>query len=318
MQQKEHSKEEPIREGRLVAGKYQVIKRLAETKLSILYMAVRRNTDETVILKAPHLSSISKTAQESKNPGLESILRHAIYNEHTLLENLDYSGIPKTYGLHFESRVPVMAMEYVPSSLKRFFNNKQFLPRLADFIMQFADILDYLYRKGVVHGDIKPSNIMCNRNEIKLIDFNISSNRKSPFIYDGQKIIIGLPEWLHSMTEEYASPEVRKYKNPDAASDMYSFCRVLDRLIIDHKFNNEYPSIDTVPLDMEKKAVFGNVDRDRLIVFGELYEKYPTALCDIHKGCTNPLPEKRINPRELKNLGQKLLEESKFSIYQNI
>jgi serine/threonine protein kinase len=85
------------------------------------------------------------------------------------------------------------------------------IQNIALFLNEVLSAIGYIHEKGLIHLDIKPSNIMLSdRNEIKVIDFGISqdSNRKE------KESVMGSPS--------YMSPEQIIGKNIDFRSDIYS------------------------------------------------------------------------------------------------
>ena len=106
-----------------------------------------------------------------------------------------------------------LIMEYVDGlNLKNFVEQVGALPaqNVGLFCMELLAALEYAHKKEVLHLDIKPANIMLSeKNEIKLIDFGISSDSKK-----SNKEIMGSPY--------YMSPEQISGSNIDERSDIYS------------------------------------------------------------------------------------------------
>ena len=79
----------------------------------------------------------------------------------------------------------VSAVEYPPANLAR--PAREIIARLsypravAWFIARLAEALDYAYGRGVLHGDVKPSNILLTADgEPMLLDFNLAVGWRSP------------------------------------------------------------------------------------------------------------------------------------------
>lgn len=90
----------------------------------------------------------------------------------------------------------------------------------ALFISETLDALEYSHSCGIIHLDIKPSNIMLSiENKIKLIDFGISKTRDT--VNDGVKM--GTPY--------YMSPEQIKGNDIDERTDIYSLGVTLFELV---------------------------------------------------------------------------------------
>jgi serine/threonine protein kinase len=79
---------------------------------------------------------------------------------------------------------------------------------------QFCDGLAEAHSLGVVHRDLKPQNIMIDKNgNAKIMDFGIARSVREKGI-TGPSVLIGTPE--------YMSPEQAEAKEVDQQSDIYS------------------------------------------------------------------------------------------------
>jgi serine/threonine-protein kinase len=88
-----------------------------------------------------------------------------------------------------------------------------------------ADAFNFCHKKGVVHADIKPSNIIIMKNfkEIRVIDFGIAKMAVLSSPSMTSEFTVGSPD--------YMAPEYIKKKKTDYLTDIYSFGLVMYKMI---------------------------------------------------------------------------------------
>ena len=126
------------------------------------------------------------------------------------------------------SHVPFIVMEYVDGRTIRDLlrEDRRLLPERA---LEITDgvlrALDYSHRAGIVHRDIKPGNVMLNRQgEIKVMDFGIARA-----VSDAQATMTQTAQVIG--TAQYLSPEQARGERVDARSDLYSVGCLLYELL---------------------------------------------------------------------------------------
>ncbi|MFC1854062.1 serine/threonine-protein kinase PknK, partial [candidate division CSSED10-310 bacterium] len=115
--------------------------------------------------------------------------------------------------------------------------------KIMSCLCQVCDGLTYIHNQGVIHRDVKPSNIMITtEGQSKLMDFGLVKSREFSISLTKTGIISG--------TVAYMSPEQAMGKNLDIRTDIYSLGVVLYEI-----FTNTLPFYDENPINLLKKHV---------------------------------------------------------------
>jgi serine/threonine-protein kinase len=186
-----------------------------------VYKAFDTTLDRTVVLKllAPELIA-------------EEASRQRFLREARLASALDHANICTIYEIAEVDNQYFIAMQYVPGkTLKKLIGSKAFsFDSVLSIGLQIADALAAAHAKGIVHRDIKSSNIIITpRGQAKVLDFGLAKllNEKGrasdsgPLNDDLTKV--GSPLG----TPTYMSPEQARGERVDHRSDIYSFGVVL-------------------------------------------------------------------------------------------
>ncbi len=133
------------------------------------------------------------------------------------IAKLDHPNIIKIYNIEFLEKNVFLIMEYVKgNTLSKILSSKRILTvsRALKILSPLANALAYAHSKGIIHLDIKPSNIMItDENVLKLMDFGIS--------HDKEKADSKAPEGLG--TPKYMAPELFTKDDIDHRTDIYAF-----------------------------------------------------------------------------------------------
>ena len=156
----------------------------------------------------------------------ERIFRKMFFNEAQTAGSLDNPNILRVHDAGEQDGVPYIVMEYVSGerTLKDHCLPESALPiqRVIEIGFTCARALDYAHRRGVIHRDIKPTNIMLNDDgDVKIGDFGIAQLAQG----DATQVmgIVGSPL--------YMSPEQASEEALNNQTDIYSLGAVLFELI---------------------------------------------------------------------------------------
>ncbi|HEY2322349.1 MAG TPA: tetratricopeptide repeat protein, partial [Thermoanaerobaculia bacterium] len=155
--------------------------------------------------------------------------------EFATLAELNHPNIVKVfdYGL-VEDRYPYFTMEYIHGRrISEFFDGKNW-NGLYDVVLQIASALHYIHRRGIVHLDLKPSNILVDESGCaKLMDFGLAIASRQ--VLDRQ--IRG--------TLQYMAPEVLKQDRVDSRADLYALGMTLYETV-----TGALPGYGKAPIDV--------------------------------------------------------------------
>lgn len=131
---------------------------------------------------------------------------------------LDHECIAKLYDRYVGDDMQFLVMEYVEGiTLRQYLIKKGRLevPTVISIVSQILATLDYLHSKGMVHGDIKPQNILLQASgRIVLSDFGVARQSEENDTPDSDGKAVG--------TVYYLSPEQARGREACKRSDLYS------------------------------------------------------------------------------------------------
>lgn len=138
--------------------------------------------------------------------------------EAKLLASINHPGIAFIYSFGEQEGEHYFAMQWCPGgSLSALIRSKQrveVLPAI-DIILQCAHALSAASKKGVVHRDVKPSNILFDENQhVKIVDFGIA------FAQNASARLTQVQEFLG--TPSFMAPEQAQSSTVDQRADIYS------------------------------------------------------------------------------------------------
>lgn len=190
-------------------GRYEILSELGRGGMAIVFLGYQRSLDRQIAIKVllPFLAF--------DNELVERFLREA-----RTQGKLDHPSIIKVYEVYNEGGLTFFTMPYVVGRSLRTFLEDQPRPPLTTvhrYLCQAADALAYAHRRGVIHRDVKPDNMIIDaeRDCVILTDFGIAKALGAATTLTTPGDLLGTPQ--------YMAPEQGEGKSDlDGRADQYS------------------------------------------------------------------------------------------------
>ena len=202
-------------------GKYDVKDMINRGSMGIVYLGYDPYIDRDVAIKVALAESLNDPVSGNR-------YRKMFFNEAHTAGLLTHPNIISIFDAGVDQDICYIVMEYVTggTTLKKYCTPESVLPveKVVEIIFKCAKALDYAHRQGVVHRDIKPTNILVTEDyDIKIGDFSIAHINK-PDATDTQPLgMMGSPR--------YMSPEQLKDDTITGQSDLFSLGVVMYELL---------------------------------------------------------------------------------------
>ncbi len=195
-------------------GQYRLLSLLGEGGFSEVYLG------EHIYLK-------THAAIKILTIPLEQDERSRFLSEARIIAHLDHPHIVRVLDFGLQDRVPFIVLSYAPhGSIRQLYPKGAALPlpTIVDVVRQLADALQYAHSQQLIHGDVKPENILVGRGQEALLsDFGVA---------------VVASHSLHnsdiSGTVAYMSPEQLRGE-PCFASDQYALGIVVYEWLSGHR-----------------------------------------------------------------------------------
>ncbi len=206
---------EELTTGATFAQRFQIIEEIGKGGMGRVYKALDTEVQEKVALKLikPEIAADHTTIERFRN-------------ELKLARRIAHRNVTRMFDLGKYAGAYYITMEYVPGEdLKSFIRRIGRLPvgKALAIAVQIAEGLAEAHRLGVIHRDLKPRNVIIDKEgNARIMDFGIARSISSSGMTD-RGIMLGTPE--------YVSPEQAETKEVDERSDIYSFGIVLFEML---------------------------------------------------------------------------------------
>src|SRR4030066_1830432 len=201
--------------GTLFAGRYEIIEELGAGGMGRVYRAYDKKIEEEAALKLirPEIAGEKRTVERCRN-------------EIKTARKITHKHVCRTHDLGEEGKALFITMEYVRGEdLKSLIRRTRVLATgtALSIARQVAEGLGEAHSLGVVHRDLKPGNIMIEKDgNDKIMDFGVAPSLARPGT-TVEGAVIGTPE--------YMSPEQVDGKTAGQRADIYALGVILFEMV---------------------------------------------------------------------------------------
>jgi len=200
---------------RVVGGRYTLLREIGRGGMGVVWVSVDRTIGRRVAIKELHLP-------DGVTPAEREVFEERVLREARAAGRLNDPGVVTVYDVVREQGTTYIVMELIEATtLTDLVRDRGPLPQhtVARLAEQLLSALRAAHAAGVVHRDVKPSNIMVLANgRVKLTDFGIAQSTDDPRLTTSG-ILVGSPV--------YMAPERLRGQDADAGSDLWALGAVL-------------------------------------------------------------------------------------------
>lgn len=279
-------------------GHFRIIEPLGQGGMGTVYRALDESLQRYVALKV----IVSSGGGEDGSKHVQQLFQEA-----RAQARVNHPNVVHIYFVDRSHGSPFLAMELVNGPTLKDLLEDGPLPftQVINIALQIASALDFALKYDIVHGDIKPSNILVAENkEIKISDFGLA--RRLSELQAGKGVLAGTPN--------YMSPEAAARSSTDFRSDLYSLgvtlfeltfgklpysfgAKTVEERLEAHRFRPvEFPEIwpESVPVGF-RSVLEKLLAKDR----GNRYQSYEALIEDLEETKPLSIPSAALIPRGL-------------------
>src|SRR6185369_17824758 len=199
-------------------GRYRIDSFLGQGQSGVVYLAFDTAIERTVAIKCLKKGA-PRLPQETERNQL-----NVLFKEAKVIGQLNHPHIAAIFDMGTADTGPYLVMEYVQgetlkSRLAQTQADRASVPQILSFIVMVARALHYVHQRGILHGDIKPANlIVTSQGTPKIMDFGVArrslGSGPAKWSMEGEEFVWG--------TQGYLAPELLVGSEIDARADVFS------------------------------------------------------------------------------------------------
>jgi serine/threonine protein kinase len=211
---------ESAREGEILAGRYQLVRKLGEGGMGLVYEARHVLVGRHFAVKLLH-----RTLAQNR----EAVLR--FHREAQAAGALDCENVVDVTDFGFtDDGSPYMVMELLKGETSRALIEREGMlpvPRAVHLLLQAANAIGAAHARGIIHRDLKPDNVFVTRRAdgtdlVKVLDFGIAKLRS-----ESQTLISTQAGQMMGTLCYMPAEQVRGDKEIDQRADIYALGAIL-------------------------------------------------------------------------------------------
>lgn len=195
-------------------GPFKVTSLINRGGMGVVFQAIRNDGayEQTVAIK--FLPRLAKTSKR----------RELFLEERANLARLEHPNIARIIDAGLtDDDIPYFVMEYVAGKQISEYCEGISERKILKVFRQVCDAISHCHQSFVVHGDIKPQNILVAEGRVRLLDFGVGKWLEGETSHDGTNAT--------GFSKDYAAPELLKGGSHTIASDIYSLGTLLRTLL---------------------------------------------------------------------------------------
>ena len=193
--------------GDIFARRYRIIEEIGRGGMGKVYKAEDTELNITVALKIilPKYASLPSFIEHFKRETLAA-------------RSISHENVIRIHDIGEADNIKYISMDYIKGQNLRELiraSGSLTIETTVNMVREMGEALKAAHRKGIVHYDLKPSNIMVdNSGRVYIMDFGLAKAIQAEQTADKARSIAGTPQ--------YMSPEQARGEKTDHRSDIYS------------------------------------------------------------------------------------------------